>query len=247
MIRRSLFLMTAGLLLTMGVASMARAVPTPEDKCQASRFEAAGKYAACQQNAQAALETTGNSTQFDTAVSKCRVNYTATWAKLQAKFPTTSCGAARFVNNGNGTVTDNLTGLQWEKKGNLDGTQNSAHLHDADNTYTWTATGTAADGTAYTDFLATLNRRCFAGQCDWRLPTVEELQTILDTSQGLCGGGSGACIDPIFGPTAGGFYWSSTSIADKPFVTWGVISDVGNVFGGNKSLPLFARGVRAGL
>src|SRR5262249_3881157 len=33
-----------------------------------------------------------------------------TWPKRPAMFPATSCSAARFVDKGNGTVTDKLTG-----------------------------------------------------------------------------------------------------------------------------------------
>src|SRR5262245_36534894 len=53
----------------------------------------------------------------------------------------------RFVDNGNGTVTDRQTGLMWEKK--TDGNVNA--------TYTWSSTGTAPDGTLFTSFLATMN------------------------------------------------------------------------------------------
>jgi len=47
-----------------------------------------------------------------------------------------------------------------------------ATVHDKDNVYSWSAGGaggTAADGTAFTTFLASPNSGgCFAGQCDWR-------------------------------------------------------------------------------
>src|SRR5262249_19397201 len=42
-----------------------------------------------------------------------------------------------FADNGDGTVTDNRTGLQWEKKDGDDGTVNEADLHDVDNGYAW--------------------------------------------------------------------------------------------------------------
>src|SRR5688572_24660651 len=72
------------------------------------------------------------------------------------------------------------------------------------------------------DWLNQLNAATFAGHGDWRLPTTAgtvsiptglpaELESIRDASQGVCGGGSGACIDPVFGPTAigpFGTYWS---------------------------------------
>jgi uncharacterized protein DUF1566 len=56
---------------------------------------------------------------------------------------------------------------------------------------------------------------CFARHCDWRLPTVEELETIVDDTQGCC-------IDPIFGPTIAtpefqfNSYWSSTTLEEQP-------------------------------
>jgi len=156
--------------------------------------------------------------------------------------PTATPGP-RFVDNGDGTVTDNETGLQWEKKvGNTcdaganagasctvasecpGGACSCPGPHCVDNSYTWTATpgGTAPDGTAFTSFLAMLNGgvtgvgNCvstngatqtggFAGHCDWRLPTIAELSTILAPC------GMGPCIDSAFGPTAAAFYWSSTS------------------------------------
>ena len=55
-----------------------------------------------------------------------------------ATTPATSTpGPARFVDNADGTVTDTMTGLMWEKKAALDSAVNAANLHDADNPYSW--------------------------------------------------------------------------------------------------------------
>jgi hypothetical protein len=43
----------------------------------------------------------------------------------------------RFVNNGDGTFTDNDTGLVWEAKDNRDSVAQPENLHDADNAYGW--------------------------------------------------------------------------------------------------------------
>lgn len=79
----------------------------------------------------------------------------------------------RYENNYDGTVTDRLTGLQWEIKTG-DG------VHDIDNFYTWSTSLSPElpNGTVHTEFLAELNETEFAGHDDWRLPTVLELQSI---------------------------------------------------------------------
>ena len=157
-------------------------------------------------------------------------------------------------------MSDLNTGLQWEKKDNLDSTDNLADPHDADNYYTWSASGTAADGAAYTDFLAKLNNGastdggastaitgCFAGHCDWRLPSIVELQDIVDATQGFCGGGSGACIDPAFGPTQAFYYWSATTSAGNAFNAWDVYFYDGGTNLNGKLNTYAVRAVRGGL
>src|SRR5690606_36196369 len=59
---------------------------------------------------------------------------------------TSGCWAARFIDNADGTITDNASGLTWEKKTELNGSQNLANPHDADNLYRWSGTCTVATG-----------------------------------------------------------------------------------------------------
>jgi hypothetical protein len=243
----------AGALL---VGASAAHAATPEWACQMGRYKAAARYSACQDKVVGKLFggafLGGSPDRFDAVLSKCRVRYTTAWVKLVAKGTGSStCVDPRFVDNGDGTVTDRLTALQWEKKDNLDSTPNLTDRHDADNTYTWSAgIGlTAAGGTAYTDFLATLNGGgCFAGQCDWRLPTMYELQTILLGEPYPCT--TSPCIDQAaFGPTVGNVpYWSATTYAWTPDDAWFVTFGSGGVhdyaFKGNHN---YVRAVRAGL
>ena len=106
----TLVLVAAALLL---VARTANAKQTPEQKCQKGRYEAAAKYASCQQKAAAKYYGGGGAPKYEDAVRKCTASYAAMWPKLRKKASgtMTTCDAARFVDEGS-TVTDKLTGLQ---------------------------------------------------------------------------------------------------------------------------------------
>jgi hypothetical protein len=159
--------------------------------------------------------------------------------------------ACRYRDNGDETVIDYDTGLQWEKKFNLDGMQSFANPSDADNTYTWTAAaGTTPDGTVFADFFYRLNVcdsdgfEGFAGHCDWRLPLLEELSTIL-LEQYPCA--TAPCIDPIFGPTPAGHYWTWTTFRVIPTGALVVnFADGQSSYGDYKNSLDYVRAVRGG-
>jgi hypothetical protein len=173
-------------------------------------------------------------------------------------------GLPRYVVNGDGTLTDNQTGLMWELKTSTC----SGEITCVNNSYTFYANSPAngaTDGTLYTSFLATLNggvyyspsagqdvssgiiSACFANHCDWRIPTAAELQTIEEKSAPGCGSGS-PCIDPAFGPTLAQYYCSSTSPNGATyealygdFYGGGIVDDVKYA-----GATLYARAVRSG-
>jgi len=108
-----------------------------------------------------------------------------------------------------GTVTDNLTGLIWLKDANCIMTQYPGF--DADGKVTWQQ---ALQFVAGID--AGTYPNCGAGQTDWRLPNVRELQSLIH--HGVYGpavpntAGTGKWVegDPFTGVQLD-FYWSSTS------------------------------------
>ena len=144
---------------------------------------------------------------------------------------------SRFVDNLDGTVTDNQTGLMWEKKSD-DGTTN-----DKDMTYTWS--------NAATMHVAALNGGPFAGYSDWRLPTVSELQSIVDygtagpaVSAEFNNGCVPACTVLTCSCTFSAFYWSSTTVSGSPTNAWYVDFSGGVLNSSNKGAFIWVRAVR---
>ncbi len=230
-------------------------------------------------------------------------------------FDTSGCYATRFVDNGDGTVTDHQTGLTWEQKtggcpagyqasgfydsdipsggefaltfdsvgtswtgsiidystsfpnGSCSGTTSGSTFtgtcstgsetvsvsgnvycggggmdyswtrgsssatgsgslygnddHSFNFIYTWTSSDNRLNGGVTVDFLDRLNGvqtgLCFTANCDWRLPSIQELWTIRDATAPGCAGHTAACIDQsIFGPTAQDTYWTGQTEAGQP-------------------------------
>ena len=114
-------------------------------------------------------------------------------------------------NDGGGTVSDIATGLMWQKA-------------TAPGTYTW------AQAISYCENLT------LGGHSDWRLPTIEELDSIVDYGR----------VDPAidtdyFPDTGASFYWSSTTYAYNTDYAWSM-----NFIGdGNYNYKHFYNYVRA--
>jgi len=168
----------------------------------------------------------------------------------------------RYLANGDGTVTDNETGLMWEiETATLCG---AGVVTCIDSQYTWSTTGTLADGTLFTTFIAGLNGgdyyspsagqnvsagagTCFANHCDWRIPTVVELKTIVESTAPGCTT-TAPCIDPIFGATAPlsqSAYWTNSTTSAGTAGVYLVYFLDGAVLTDTKTQGNFARAVRS--
>ena len=119
----------------------------------------------------------------------------------------------RFTDNGDGTVTDHLTGLMWLKDANCMETYDAAHAaaeFDQD--------GAVGDGAVMwshaLEFVLGINAgtyaSCGAGYQDWRLPNVNELVSLSDLSQSQPALQAG---HPFVNISLQWNYWSSTSAA----------------------------------
>ena len=116
-------------------------------------------------------------------------------------------------------VLDKETGLVWAKEGSA-------------SRMNW------ADAISYCYTLAIGNRM------GWRLPTVDELTSLLDPSQSspALPPGYSAFFDDV--ETTG--YWASTTGASSTEIAWGVNFFSGSVYTGIKSLDGYVLAVRSG-
>jgi hypothetical protein len=133
-------------------------------------------------------------------------------------------------------VRDNVTGLVWEGKTDDDS------IHDKDNNYDWYD--------AQDVFIATLNSQNFGGSSDWRLPTIKELDSLVNSNR------ERPAINTAYFPyTRSNYYWSSTTYAPTPQTccwAWYVSFSYGDVGIKKKaesqfSLALAVRGEQSGL
>jgi hypothetical protein len=127
----------------------------------------------------------------------------------------------RFADNGDGTVTDNLTGLIWLKDRDCMGTEPWGDaLTQVGNLNSGMDFG--CDGYAAGAF------------SDWRLPNINELRSLVDrghTSPSLPPG------HPFVGDRSYD-YWSSTTYAHNPGFAWRVVMATGPVDYANKTAEL---------
>ncbi len=95
-----------------------------------------------------------------------------------------------FIDNNNGTIADRATGLVWQKAGSSKVLPNRAAK----------------------SYIRRLNKDKFAGYSDWRLPTIEELASLLKNKNS-----GNLYIDPIFDKKLSRC-WSVNEYLDD---TWG--------------------------
>jgi hypothetical protein len=144
----------------------------------------------------------------------------------------------KYVDNGDGTITDSNTGLMWEKLGD-DGS-----IHDKDNVYTWATAFTKVSG---------LNTANFAGHRDWRLPNHHELDSLVDlgkTDPAIDAAFNASCAPSCAVTTCSCTqslgYWSSSSLAASADYAWLVEFFFGLGDLAPKSSSGYVRAVRAG-
>lgn len=144
-------------------------------------------------------------------------------------------GAPRRYQDLGLTILDLDTGLEWEKKCWGCAGNHGPNGYDWNSQiWTWLAAVNAENGGAG-----------FAGHNDWRIPNINELQTLADY------GAYAPATDAAFNYfpdnfTGQSFYWSSTSFTADSSKAWTVNFLDGSVSVYVKSVGLYVRAVRGG-
>jgi len=145
------------------------------------------------------LPRTGQTTCYDSAGTVIPCAGAGQDGEIQAGVPWPS---PRFTDNGDLTVTDNLTGLMWTKDANFMVTRDPGFDVDG-------ALGNGAVTWQHAlDYIDKLNAEAYQGNTDWRLPNRKELLSLIDRGRyvpALPAGHPFTNIDVYLG------HWSSTS------------------------------------
>ncbi len=133
-----------------------------------------------------------------------------------------------YTDNGDGTVTDHVTVLRWQQC--TAGTENDGD-YDCDDglstTYSW------SQAEEYCDNLI------FATFDDWRLPQINELQSIIDYGEDK------PTFSPSYFPnTPYQYYWSITEVSGDTTSAWRIFTQDGYQFTANKAQSSVVRCVR---
>jgi hypothetical protein len=124
----------------------------------------------------------------------------------------------RFTDNGNGTVTDNLTGLTWTRDMSTPGPAACTP-------------GVRKEWQASLDHVKCLNTNSYLGYTDWHLPNVNEMRSLIDyerTAPALPVG------HPFTNVVSAGFWTSTTQISSNNRGGWVVSTINGTTIEGGK-------------
>jgi hypothetical protein len=152
--------------------------------------------------------------------------------------------AGRYIDNGDGTVTDKTTGLIWLQDAScadLAGTDDNGKAN-------WDTAKTAASSLANGTCELTDN----SAANDWRLPTIQELQNVVHYNysspaiSNAVGNAKWTTDGDAFSGVQTNFYCSSSISADDAAFVWYVSLSNGDVVSASKAATTYVWPVRGG-
>lgn len=107
-----------------------------------------------------------------------------------------------YVDNGDGTVTDNVTGLMWQQTFDHNGDGNI----DVD------------DKLSYADVLSSVNTAATGGYTDWRVPTIKEMYSLMmfsGSDVSMYQGTETSLLTPFINNSVFGFAYGDTNNQER--------------------------------
>lgn len=142
-------------------------------------------------------------------------------------WPKPSTPINRFIENGDGTVTDTVSKLTWKRCS--EGLSGDLCEKGEPLIFTWQEALKAASVSS------------FNGKSDWRLPDIKELNSIIERQCTMP-----AINEIVFPATPTMSFWSSSPYAGNQAYAWNVYFPYGISDGNSKSYKFFVRLVRGG-
>lgn len=203
-------LLIAGLAVLVSAQAGDLDPPTPPAPTMVTLQEIYDKAASCNGGGFCGVFATGQTTCSDALGGQAGCAGTGQDGELQRGAST----SPRFTDNGNGTVTDNLTRLTWLKDAGCFGAR---YWTDALSDGNQLASGSCglADGSV---------------PGDWRLPNVNELRSILDYGQER----PALPADHPFVGVESQSYWTSSTYRPSSTLAWAVGFATGESLGYDK-------------
>ena len=130
---------------------------------------------------------------------------------------TTTFSVTHFTDNGNGAITDNFTGLVWQKI-------------------------QSPDSMTWENALVYCNNLSLAGKTDWRLPNIREIQSLNEVNLV-----NPSFDINYFPNVLSGTYWSSTTMINMDTIAWDINTYFGIVSYNSKTSQKHVLAVRGGL
>ncbi|MCI5148766.1 MAG: DUF1566 domain-containing protein [Candidatus Electrothrix sp. MAN1_4] len=158
----------------------------------------------------------------------------------RGKMPQQDRTIGQYIDHGDGTVTDTKTGLMWKRCS--EGLSGDTCEHGKVEKYRWY------------DAMQRFKNVAYAGYTDWRLPTIDELKTLVycrkrKDKEGNCKDGSEApkIKQQAFPNNPIWFFWSGSPYAGSSVNAWWYVNFFsGNSYANHRDISNAVRLVRGG-
>ncbi|HBA89371.1 MAG TPA: hypothetical protein DCZ75_15700 [Geobacter sp.] len=169
-----------------------------------------------------------------------KTGQTSCWVNMNPSLPVACAGTGqdgelqtglewpqpRFTGNGDGTLTDRLTGLVWTKDANAMSSRDPSYATNSGGSVSWSQA---------LDYIKKLNSEGYLGHSDWRLPNANELRTLIGTQSDQAAWLTAQGFTIFSDPSSiwwYGSYWSSTTMGQDPAAAVSVGLNFANTWAG---------------